>query len=96
MIDNVENVSRLSTKANDDLILMVAPNRNNYSRPKIAGYTDDRKEIALKRGMRGLLTVSFGTKALVIPRCWLVELRDFLFDPADNVGGNVFDYDLPS
>ncbi len=49
MIDNVENVSRLSTKMNGDLILMVAVNRNNCSRPKIAGYTDDRKEKALKR-----------------------------------------------
>ena len=42
VIDNVENVSRLSTKANGDLIFMVAANRNNCSRPKIAGYTDDR------------------------------------------------------
>ena len=44
VIDNVENVSRLSTKMNGDLILMVAANRNNRSRPKIAGYTDDRNE----------------------------------------------------
>jgi hypothetical protein len=44
VIDNVENVSRVSTKANGDLILIIAANRNNRSRPKHPGLHRRSKE----------------------------------------------------
>jgi hypothetical protein len=94
VIDNVENVSRLSTKANGGVILMVAANRNNCSRPKIQVTQMIEGKGGEKRNPR-TVTACLDNTALVVPRWWLVESRDFLFDPTVDVGGNVFDCDLP-
>ena len=91
---NVENVSRLRIKMNGDLILMVAVHRNTCSRPTNRRLDRRAKEKSGEKRNAWTVTACFGNTALVIPRWWLVESRDFLFDPSGNVGGNVFDFHL--
>src|SRR6476661_10191370 len=88
VIEMAQNVSRLSIKANGDLVLMVHRNAQQLFQKKNASHTNDSTEKDRKReGFPDGYCVyrEYNTRDFTM---LFVESRDFLFYPARDVGGS--------
>jgi hypothetical protein len=88
-----QNISRLSIKANVDLVLMIRRNAQQLFQKKNAAYPDDREKKAEKSEafLNRCVFREYSTRDFTM---LFVESRDFLFYPARDVRGTIFNLDL--